>query len=159
MPVGDYIFRVRLGTVKGTPAARKFIEIGHPQRDIESRDWGLKGKPISVHQVNGTIEAPQIMEIPIEVRSDTTREFAVQEKQPNNANLKTLWDEHNQLKAENGYGHPPAIWIDWAEIEGPIPKNQKYGSSAVKWKSRQTTESKMSTKAISKGVTRLAKNF
>ena len=32
MPVGDYIFRVRLGTVKGTPAARKFIEIGHPQR-------------------------------------------------------------------------------------------------------------------------------
>jgi hypothetical protein len=110
--------------VKGTPAARKFIEIGHPQRDIESRDWGLKGKPISVHQVTGTIEAPQIMEIPIEVRSDTTREFAVQEKQPNNANLKALWNEHNQLKAENGYGHPPAIWIDWAEIEGPIPLNQ-----------------------------------
>jgi hypothetical protein len=124
MPVGDYIFRVRLGTVKGTPAARKFIEIGHPQRDIESRDWGLKGKPISVHQVTGTIEDPQIMEIPIDVRSDTVREFAVQEKQPNNANLKTLWDEHNKFKSENGYGHPPAIWIDWAEIEGPIPKNQ-----------------------------------
>lgn len=124
MAVGDYIFRVRLGTVKGTPAARKFIEIGHPQRDIESRDWGLKGKPISVHQVTGTIEDPQIMEIPIEVRSDTVREFAVQEKQPNNANLKTLWDEHNKLKSENGYGHPPAIWVDWAEIEGPIPKNQ-----------------------------------
>ena len=134
MPVGDYIFRVRLGTVKGTPAARKFIEIGHPQRDIEVRDWGLKGKPISVHQVNGTIEAPQIMEIPIEVRSDTTREFAVQEKQPNNANLKTLWDEHNQLKAENGYGHPPAIWIDWAEIEGPIPKKPKI------WKQRREVE-------------------
>ena len=134
MPVGEYIFRVRLGTMKGTPAARKFIEIGHPQRDIESRDWGLKGKPISVHQVTGTIEAPQIMEIPIEVRSDTTREFAVQEKQPNNANLKALWDEHNQLKAENGYGHPPAIWIDWAEIEGPIPKNPKM------WKQRREVE-------------------
>ena len=134
MPVGNYIFRVRLGTVKGTPAARKFIEIGHPQRDIESRDWGLKGKPISVHQVTGTIEAPQIMEIPIEVRSDTTREFAVQEKQPNNANLKTLWDEHNKFKAENGYGHPPAIWIDWAEIEGPIPKNSKI------WKQHREVE-------------------
>ena len=120
MPVGNYIFRVRLGAVKGTPAARKFIEIGHPQRDIKSRDWGLKGKPISVHQVTGSIEAPQIMEIPIGVRSDTTREFAVQEKQPNNANLKALWNEHNQLKAENGYGHPPAIWIDWVEWEGPL---------------------------------------
>ena len=137
MPVGDYIFRVRLGTVKGTPAARKFIEIGHPQREIESRDWGLKGKPISVHQVTGTIEAPQIMEIPIEVRSDTTREFAVQEKQPNNANLKALWNEHNQLKAENGYGHPPAIWIDWAEIEGPIPKNQVPESTITRVEAEQ----------------------
>ena len=135
MPVGNYIFRVRLGAVKGTPAARKFIEIGHPQRDIESRDWGLKGKPISVHQVTGTIEAPQIMEIPIEVRSDTTREFAVQEKQPNNANLKTLWDEHNQLRAENGYGHPPAIWIDWAEIEGPHDRNRP-----KIWKQRREVE-------------------
>ena len=135
MPVGDYIFRVRLGTVKGTPAARKFIEIGHPQRDIESRDWGLKGKPISVHQVTGTIEAPQIMEIPIEVRSDTTREFAVQEKQPNNANLKTLWNEHNQLKAENGYGHPPAIWVDWVELEGPHDPNRP-----KTWKQRREVE-------------------
>ncbi len=135
MPVGDYIFRVRLGTVKGTPAARKFIEIGHPQRDIESRDWGLKGKPISVHQVTGTIEAPQIMEIPIEVRSDTTREFAVQEKQPNNANLKVLWDEHNKLKKENGYGHPPAIWIDWVELEGPHDPNR-----LKTWKQRREVE-------------------
>ena len=135
MPVGDYIFRVRLGTVKGTPAARKFIEIGQPQRDIESRDWGLKGKPISVHQVTGTIEAPQIMEIPIEVRSDTTREFAVQEKQPNNANLKTLWNEHNQLKAENGYGHPPAIWVDWVELEGPHDPNR-----LKTWKQRREVE-------------------
>ena len=142
MPVGDYIFRVRLGTVKGTPAARKFIEIGHPQRDIESRDWGLKGKPISVHQVTGTIEAPQIMEIPIEVRSDTTREFAVQEKQPNNANLKALWNEHNQLKAENGYGHPPAIWIDWAEIEGPIPKNRVPESTITRVEAEQVINPK-----------------
>ena len=135
MPVGDYIFRVRLGTVKGTPAARKFIEIGHPQRDIESRDWGLKGKPISVHQVTGTIEDPQVMEIPIEVRSDTTREFAVQEKQPNNANLKVLWDEHNKLKKENGYGHPPAIWIDWVELEGPHDPNR-----LKTWKQRREVE-------------------
>ena len=142
MPVGDYIFRVRLGTVKGTPAARKFIEIGHPQRDIESRDWGLKGKPISVHQITGTIEAPQILEIPIEVRSDTTREFAVQEKQPNNANLKALWNEHNQLKAENGYGHPPAIWIDWAEIEGPIPKNRVPESTITRVEAEQVINPK-----------------
>ena len=119
---GNYVVRVRVGAVKGTPASRRFIEIGHPQRDIGSRDWGLKGRAISVHQVSGTIEEPEIIEIPIEVRSDTLREFAVQEKQPNNGNLKVLWDEHNKLKKENGYGHPPAIWIDWVELEGPLPK-------------------------------------
>ena len=46
----------------------------------------------------------------------------MQEKQPNNGNLKALWDAHNALKKENGYGHPPAIWIDWVELEGPLPK-------------------------------------
>jgi hypothetical protein len=46
----------------------------------------------------------------------------VQEKQPNTGNLKVLWDEHNKLKKENGYGHPPAIWVDWVELEGPLSK-------------------------------------
>ena len=124
MPVGSYVLRVRVGAVKGTPDARRFIEIGHPQRVIASRDWGLEGRSISAHQVTGTIEEPQIIEIPIEVSTDTIREFAVQEKQPNTGNLKVLWDEHNKLKKENGYGHPPAIWIDWVELEGPIQKNQ-----------------------------------
>jgi hypothetical protein len=119
---GSYVLRVRVGSVKGAPASRRFIEIGHPQRFIASRDWGLEGRSISVHQVTGTIEEPQIIEIPIEVRSDTIREFAVQEKQPNNGNLKVLWDDHNKLKKENGYGHPPAIWVDWIELEGPLPK-------------------------------------
>ena len=85
MPVGNYIFRVRLRrSCEGNACRTQIHRDRSPQRDIESRDWGLKGKPISVHQVTGTIEAPQIMEIPIEVRSDTTR-GAVQEKQPNNA--------------------------------------------------------------------------
>ena len=119
---GSYVLRVRVGSVKGAPASRRFIEIGHPQRFIASRDWGLEGRPISVHQITGAIEEPQIIEIPIEVRSDTIREFAVQEKQPNNGNLKVLWDDHNKLKKENGYGHPPAIWVDWIELEGPLPK-------------------------------------
>ena len=119
---GNYVIRVRVGAVKGTPASRRFIEIGHPQRDIGSRDWGLKGRAISVHQVTGTIEAPQIIEFPVELRSDMPQEFAVQEKQPNTGKLKVLWDEHNKLKKEKGYGHPPAIWVDWIELEGPLPK-------------------------------------
>ena len=124
LPAGNYVMRVRVGAAKGTPAARRFIQVGHPQRLIESRNWGLEGPAISTHQVFGTIENPETIEIPLEVGADTIREFAVQEKQPNNGNLKALWDAHNQWKKENGYGHPPAIWIDWVELEGPLPKGE-----------------------------------
>ena len=66
----------------------------------------------------------------------------MQEKQPNNANLKALWDEHNQLKSENGYGHPPAIWIDWAEIEGPISKNHVPESTITRVEAEQVINPK-----------------
>ena len=72
--------RVRVGAVEGTPPARRFIQVGHPQRLIESRNWGLEGPAISTHQVTGTIDNPETIEIPLEVTSDTIREFAVQEK-------------------------------------------------------------------------------
>ncbi|MDF1862652.1 MAG: DUF1587 domain-containing protein, partial [Verrucomicrobiales bacterium] len=119
MPPGSYTLRVAAAAVEGSPASRHFIEVGHPQRQIEIRNWGLEGKAISSHQVTGTIENPQVIEIPLEVGTETIKEFAIQEKQPNNGNLKALWNAHNELKAENGYGHPPAIWIDWVELEGP----------------------------------------
>ncbi|MGB4710444.1 MAG: DUF1592 domain-containing protein [Fuerstiella sp.] len=135
LPPGSYVMRVRVGAAKGTPASRRFIQVGHPQRLIESRNWGLEGPAISTHQVTGTIENPETIEIPLEVTSNTIREFAVQEKQPNNGNLKALWNAHNALKKENGYGHPPAIWIDWVELEGPHNP-----SSPRSWKQRREVE-------------------
>ena len=139
---GKYVVRVRVGAVKGTPAYRRFIEVGHPQRDIDSRNWGLKGKPIGVRQVTGTIEAPQIIEFPIELRPGMPHEFAVQEKQPNTGKLKVLWDDHNRLVKENGYGHPPAIWIDWVELEGPIPNNYIPKSSITRVEAEQVVNPK-----------------
>ncbi|MGI9472212.1 MAG: DUF1592 domain-containing protein, partial [Rubripirellula sp.] len=135
LPPGNYTLRVRAGKVEGSPASRHFIQVGHPQRLIPSRNWGLEGRAISSHQVTGTIDNPEVIEIPLEVSSQTTREFAVQEKQPNNGNLKALWNAHNAFKNENGYGHPPAIWIDWVELEGPLNP-----SSARSWKQRREVE-------------------
>ncbi len=149
LPPGSYVMRVRVGAAKGTPASRRFIQVGHPQRLIESRNWGLEGPAISTHQVTGTIENPETIEIPLEVTSNTIREFAVQEKQPNNGNLKALWDAHNTWKKENGYGHPPAIWIDWVELEGPhsSTRNSSTRNSATRnsatrqrWKQRREVE-------------------
>ena len=138
MPPGNYVMRVRVGVVEGTPASRRFIQVGHPQRQIEIRDWGLEGRAISTHQVSGTIENPETIEIPLEIGADTIREFAVQEKQPNNGNLKVRWGEHNTWKKENGYGHPPAIWIDWVEIEGPLPEGEVVASKTYRVEPEKT---------------------
>ena len=132
LPPGSYVMRVRVGAVEGTRAARRFIQVGHPQRLIESRNWGLEGPAISTHQVSGTIENPETIEIPLEVGADTPREFAVQEKQPNNGNLKALWNAHNEWKTKNGYGHPPAVWIDWVELEGPHSASETNTRSPLK---------------------------
>ena len=121
LPPGNYTLRVAAAAVDGSPASRRFIQVGHPQRQIASRNWGLAGPAISTHQVSGTITNPEVIEIPLTVRSDTPKEFAIQEKQPNTGNLKELWNAHNAFKKENGYGHPPTIWIDWVELEGPHP--------------------------------------
>ena len=138
LPPGTYTLRVRAGAVKDAPAARRFIQIGHPQRQVP-RERGLAGQPISSHQVSGTIENPETIEIPLEVGPSTPREFAVQEKQPNNGNLKALWDAHNSFKRENGYGHPPAIWIDWVELEGPHPKKTTESQESDWWVTAETT--------------------
>ena len=46
------------------------------------------------------------------------REFGIQEKQP--TNTKARRNLHNAHKKDNGYGVPPAIWVDWIELEGPL---------------------------------------
>jgi len=160
LPPGSYTLRVAAAAVEGSPASRHFIEVGHPQRLIESRNWGLEGQPISSHQVTGTIENPQVIEIPLEVGTDTIQEFAIQEKQPNTGNLKELWDAHNAFKKENGYGHPPAIWIDWVELEGPHPQTKP-----ATWTQRREVEDHANTKVggtyngYFKGGQELARKF
>ena len=137
LPRGKYTLRARVGLVEGSDPSRHFIQFGHPQRMYNGLEWdyGLEGRSISTHQVTGTIGNPQIIETLIEVGPDTPREFAVQEKQPNDGNAKSLWKTHNAAVKENGFGLPPAIWVDWFELEGPHDPNRP-----KTWKQRREVE-------------------
>ena len=117
LPPGTYKLRIRAGTVEGSPASRHFIEVGHPQR-VNQVPAGFASLPLSSHQVTGTIENPEIIETTVEVGTNTPREFAIQERRP--TDRKSVRDTFNRGKRENGYGIPPAIWVDWVELEGPI---------------------------------------
>ena len=119
LPPGTYRMRVRAGVVEGSPSYRHFIQIGYPQR-VNQVPAGFASLPISSHQVTGTIEQPEVIVTQLEVGLHTQREFGIQERQPTNG--KSLRDAYNRDKRSNGYGTPPAIWIDWIEIEGPLPQ-------------------------------------
>ena len=125
---GNYKLRINAGIAEGAPPFRHFIQLGHPQRDNHLKS-GITGV-ISTHHVTGTIEEPEMLETEIVVGADTIREFAIQERQP--AKGTALRKIYNADKAKNGYGHSPAIWIDWIELEGPIKQSETLLDQALK---------------------------
>ena len=117
---GNYKLRINAGIAEGAPEFRHFIQLGHPQRDNHLKS-GITGV-ISTHHITGTIEEPEMLETEIVVGADTIREFAIQERQPPKGTA--LRKIYHADKAKNGYGHTPAIWIDWIELEGPIKQSE-----------------------------------
>ncbi|MDB4730414.1 DUF1587 domain-containing protein, partial [bacterium] len=118
LPPGTYKLRIRAGTVEGSDPSRHFVEIGHPQR-VNQVPAGFSGKPLASLQVTGTEQNPEIIETTLVIGSKTPREFGIQERRPE-GNQKELSREFYRHKRENGYGTPPAIWVDWIELEGPL---------------------------------------
>lgn len=108
---GRYTVRMRVAANDAAPAERRFVEVG--QRGSDVSDFTV----VSAHQVTGTLEQPQIIELPVHVTAGGKREFAVREKRPNSrmAEIRSYYDEFDKT----GHGPVPAIWIDWFEIEGP----------------------------------------
>ncbi len=107
-PPGKYTLRVRMAALKDTPADRHFIEVGHPTQpgafDI-----------LSTHQITGTIENPQCVEIPVTLTSTGSRTFAIREKRLNSREHEVALAVLYSNKHKTWY--PPAMWIDWIELE------------------------------------------
>jgi hypothetical protein len=112
-PAGRYTLRMRVAANDAAPKERRFVEVGQRGEDPVS-DFSVFG----AHQVTGTLAEPQVIEVPVEVRTNGKREFAVREKRPNSrtAEIRSYHDEFERT----GHGPVPALWIDWLEIEGPV---------------------------------------
>lgn len=108
-PPGRYVIRVRVGAVEGSPAQRRFLELGRRIR-------GGRHAAISSHQVTGTLKDPQVLEIPIELRGTDDPNFYVAERgcldDDAQGNRK-----HGAGLRENGVGPDLVLWVDWLEIE------------------------------------------
>ena len=110
-PVGEYVVRVRIAATNDAAPERRFMEFGvHP----------ASGQILSTHEVAGTMDAPQIIEIPLTMTRGhlerANRTFFIREK--------ASWDtneEGGRRRGEavkrNGIGPEVALWVDWLEVE------------------------------------------
>jgi hypothetical protein len=120
-PVGTYTLRIKAGVTDEAPAFRHFLEVGHPDYNALGIPRGqLNGFPLTALHVTGTPANPEVIETRVTVNKDTERQFAIRERQPGWGALRKFY--FYPAMNRNGYGHEPSIWVDWVEIEGPLPQ-------------------------------------
>jgi len=111
-PPGKYLVRIRAGATKDAPENRRFIEFGKIV-DLGGRtDFAI----VSSHQITGSINQPQVLEVPVTLRkahhgSQPVGLYRFREMRPNHkmANWK-----------KNPVVPDPVLWVDWVEVEGPV---------------------------------------
>ncbi|MBL9202649.1 MAG: DUF1592 domain-containing protein [Opitutaceae bacterium] len=114
-PAGDYVVRIRAGVAPGAPAERRFLDFGLKVASVAG-----PGTPArSTHHVTGTIEAPEVIEIPFTLTranvEQNHRQLFVRER--GFMNLARSQQQFREAVQRNGHGPEVAIWIDWMEIE------------------------------------------
>lgn len=112
-PPGEYVYRYRIAATDDAEWHQRFVQFGIKGGGLDNFDL------MSTHQVTGTLENPQILEVKVRVGSGTSRVFSIREKR----RIKRGTDNDRFMKSfyKIGRGPTPVIWVDWVEIEGPLP--------------------------------------
>lgn len=106
-PPGDYVVRLRVAASDKVDARRRFIEFGLGAGNPFNHD--------SRHMVTGTLENPQIIEIPVTLHGNVVSYF-LRERGSHDADA-IEWVRFGLGATENGVGPDFAIWLDYAELE------------------------------------------
>lgn len=112
-PPGEYVYRYRIAATDDAEWHQRFVQFGIKGGGLDNFDL------MSTHEVTGTLENPQILEVKVRVGSGANRIFSIREKR----RIKRGTDNDRFMNSfrKNGRGPTPVIWVDWVEIEGPLP--------------------------------------
>jgi hypothetical protein len=110
-PPGEHVVRIRAAATPDAPPERRFLVFGIN---------GYHAKALSTHEVKGTMEAPEIIEIPLTLtrkhNDHSERQIFIREKGPRD-HYSLSQPFFNQATGRNGFGPEVAIWVDWIEVE------------------------------------------
>jgi hypothetical protein len=112
-PPGEYVCRYRIAAAPDAPWHRRFVQFGIKGNGLDNFDL------LSTHEVTGTFENPQILEVKVSVGKGLNRVFSIREKR----RIKRGTDNavFEASFRETGCGPTPVLWGDWSEVEGPLP--------------------------------------
>lgn len=113
-PAGEYILRARVAALDGSPSHQRFLEYGLNGAGARSGELEVLGYT----QVTGTMDQPQIVEIPISVEQPGGRAIGLRQRFPNSRDA--VRSAFVTSINRTGVGPKPALWVDWIELEGPI---------------------------------------
>jgi hypothetical protein len=116
-PPGDYVLRVCVGATAEAPPLRRFLEFGLQGANTDEPTDFIS---LGTFQITGSIDQPQVIEFPVRVSTHGPRTWLVREKRYQDASADRF--RNSLAKAANGVGLDHALWIDWVEWDGPIPR-------------------------------------
>ena len=71
----------------------------------------------------------------VKIGAGNPNEFAIQERQPK---TEIYTGNNSAASRRAGYGYPPAVWMNWAELEGPIKDKRTIDSSITRVEPEKT---------------------
>ncbi|QDT11064.1 DUF1592 domain-containing protein [Stieleria marina] len=109
---GKYTVRFRAAHYPDADERFHYVELSSGiGSDRKYRGW---------RKVTGTLDDPQVIELQFEHLPGSKEQLWLHQRSHQDRGDKNLWTIHQR---ENGMGTKPGVWIDWAEVEGPIVAN------------------------------------
>ncbi len=106
---GRYVLRIRAGAYEGSPQRQRYLEYGVGGR----KEYTVLGRV----KLKGTVAEPYVVEVPVELQPGSSGAFQFRWRDYQEQSSRFITSQI--LKAENGIGQLPVVWVDWVEVEGP----------------------------------------
>lgn len=117
---GRYLIRVRAAHYPDAAERFHYLEF--------TSGYGTGRNLLGWRKVTGTLENPQVIEFPIEHQPGEKLQVWIHQRTHQDRGDKNLATIDRD---KNGIGTPPGLWVDWAELEGPLPYDRLSLGAAI----------------------------
>ncbi len=117
---GKYIVRVRAAAYPDARERFRYLEF--------TSGYGTGRKLLGWRKVTASLDDPQIIEFPLEHHPGERAQIWIHQRGHQDRGDKNLAKLDRRA---NGFGTPPGMWVDWAELIGPLPESD--GEKAAEW--------------------------